>query len=152
MKKVSVKSLFDCFDYVADYHGKEKFVIISIQDAKQGGFGVQFVPTEHCKEVLTLQFDDAETHTEYVTLFSVDQAIEIIKFIRRNRHSADQLIVHCYAGQSRSVAVGAFAVKMLGGDNSRYFDKANPNRFVYQLLLDTWSTMQSTNQLFSPNN
>lgn len=25
------------------------------------------------------------------------------------------LLIHCYAGQSRSRAVGAFAVKMLGG-------------------------------------
>lgn len=37
-------------------------------------------------------------------------------------------------GQSRSRAVGAFAVKMLGGDNSRYFSQGNPNMYVYDTL------------------
>lgn len=142
MKQVLVKSLFDCFDYVTDYRGTESFVIISIQDAKPGGFGVQFVPTEHCKEVLTVYFDDAEEQTDHVTLFTQEQAVQIIKFIRRNRHRAQQLLLHCYAGQSRSMAVGAFAVKMLGGNNQRYFEVANPNRLVYQTLLDTWEGMQ----------
>ncbi len=143
MKQVLVKSLFDCFDYVADYRGTESFAIISIQDAKKGGFGVEFVPTEHCKEVLTLQFDDAEVQTDHVTLFTEEQAMQIIKFIRRNRHRAVRLLVHCYAGQSRSMAVGAFAVKMLGGDNKRYFEVASPNQLVYQTLLDTWEAMQA---------
>ncbi len=142
MKQVLVKSLFDCFDYVADYRGTESFAIISIQDVKKGGFGVEFVPTEHCKEVLTLQFDDAEVQTDHVTLFTEEQAMQIIKFIRRNRHRSDRLLVHCYAGQSRSMAVGAFAVKMLGGDNKRYFQVASPNQMVYQTLLDTWTAMQ----------
>ncbi len=138
MKRILVKSLFDCFDYVADYRGDETFAIISIQDAKNGGFGVQFVPTDHCIDVLTLQFDDAEVQTEHVTLFTTEQAAQIIKFIRRNAHRVDTLLVHCYAGQSRSMAVGAFATKMLGGDDSRYFQRATPNKWVYQTLVDAW--------------
>lgn len=146
MKQVLVKSLFDCFDYVTDYRGVETFCIISIQDAKKGGFGVEFVPTEHCKEVLTLHFDDAEEQTDHVTLFTAEQAVQIINFIRRNHHRADRLLVHCYAGQSRSMAVGAFAVKMLGGNNQRYFEVANPNQLVYQTLLHAWETMQAKNK------
>lgn len=146
MKQVLVKSLFDCFDYVADYRGTDTFAIISIQDTKKGGFGVQFVPTEHCKEVLTLQFDDAEVQTDHVTLFTEEQAVQIIKFIRRNRLRATRLLVHCYAGQSRSMAVGAFAVKMLGGNNTRYFEVANPNRLVYQTLVDAWDAMQAAKE------
>ena len=37
-------------------------------------------------------------------------------------------------------AVGAFAVRMLGGDNSKYFAKANPNRLVYETLVKEWES------------
>ena len=50
----------------------------------------------------------------------------------------DTLLVHCYGGQSRSRAVGAFAVKMLGGDNSKYFTTGNPNQHVYDVLETAW--------------
>ena len=36
------------------------------------------------------------------------------------------------------MAVGAFAVKMLGGDNSRYFAEKNPNAYVYETLIKVW--------------
>ena len=64
-------------------------------------------------------------------------AKQIIAFIKKNR-KVETLLVHCYAGQSRSRAVGAFAVKMLGGDNSRYFSQGNPNMHVYDTLETVW--------------
>jgi predicted protein tyrosine phosphatase len=56
---------------------------------------------------------------EGAVLFSDEMAQQIIDFIEKNR-DVETLLVHCFAGQSRSRAVAAFAVEMLGGDNSKY--------------------------------
>ena len=58
-------------------------------------------------------------------MFDEEMDEKIIAFIEEHK-KAETLLVHCYGGQSRSRAVGAFAVKMLGGDNSRYFKTGVP--------------------------
>ncbi len=55
-----------------------------------------------------------------------------------NKKNVDTLLVHCYASRSRSRAVGAFAVKMLGGDNSRYFEEETSNMYIYDVLVSAW--------------
>ena len=147
MKRVAVKSVFDTFEYVMQHYypaGLEEMVersdtyaIISIQDTHTGGFGLAFTQSQYCKAVLTLYFDDVIREVEGAVLFTDDMARQIIDFIRRNR-TVDTLLIHCYAGQSRSRAVGAFAVKMLGGDNSRYFSQGSPNMYVYDTLEKVW--------------
>ena len=147
MKRVVVKSVFDTFEYVMQHYypaGLEEMVersdsyaIISIQDTHTGGFGVTFTHNQYCKDVLTLYFDDVIREVEGAVLFTDEMARQIIDFIRKNR-KVDTLLVHCYAGQSRSRAVGAFAVKMLGGDNSKYFSQGNPNMYVYDTLETVW--------------
>ena len=62
---------------------------------------------------------------------------EIISFIEKNR-AAETLLVHCHGGASRSRAVAAFAVKMLGGDNGPYFSTGLPNQAVYDILEGEW--------------
>ena len=148
MKRVLVKSVHDAFDYVmAHYYPaglddlaelRDTYCVISVQDTHTGGFGVQFVENEFCKDVLTLGFDDVVKPVDGAVAFSRDMANEVIEFILLNR-DCDTLLVHCYGGQSRSMAVGAFAVKLLGGDNSRYFTEANPNRLVYDTLEEVWN-------------
>lgn len=152
MKRVLVKSVHDAFEYVMEHYypfGMEKeavgqdaltdtYVVISIQDSHTGGFGVQFAKNQFCKGVLTLMFDDIVTEVDGAVLFSDDMADEIIRFIEEHKRCADTLLVHCYAGQSRSLAVGAFAVEMLGGDNSRYFEEGTPNQYIYDVLQSAW--------------
>lgn len=147
MKRVVVKSVFDTFEYVMQHYypaGLEEMVersdnyaIISIQDTHTGGFGVTFTPSQYCQDVLTLYFDDVIREVDGAVLFTDEMAKQIIDFIKKNR-KVETLLVHCYAGQSRSRAVGAFAVKMLGGDNSRYFSQGNPNMHVYDTLETVW--------------
>lgn len=115
----------------------DSYSIISIQDTHTGGFGVTFSPNQYCKDVLTLYFDDVIREVEGAVLFTDEIARQIIDFIKKNR-KVDTLLVHCYEGQSRSRAVGAFAVKMLGGDNSRYGAQGNPNMYVYDTLEAEW--------------
>ena len=52
------------------------------------------------------------------------------------------VLVHCYGGQSRSRAVGAFAVEMLGGNSERYFETGSPNQYVYDVLETAWIRRQ----------
>ena len=144
MKKIMVKSVHDAFEYVMQHYypaGLEEmversdtYVVISIQDSHTGGFGVKFAENQFCKGVLTLYFDDIEREVDGAVLFSDEMAQEIIKFIRTYKNKVDTLLLHCYAGQSRSRAVGAFAFKMLGGDNSAWFEKYSLNHYVYNVL------------------
>lgn len=144
MKRILVRSVYDAFEYVMKHYwpaeleefaeAKDTYAVISIQDTHTGGFGVAFTESRTCKGVLTLYFDDIIRPVEGYVLFSEDHARQVIDFIRGHR-SAETLLIHCYAGQSRSRAVGAFALKMLGGDNRRYFEDNRLNEHVYQTLL-----------------
>lgn len=146
MKRVLVKSVFDAFEYVMQHYypaGMEDMVersdtyaVISIQDSHTDGFGITFSENKYCKAVLTLKFDDIVRPVDGAQLFTEDMAEQIICFIQNNQ-DVDTLLIHCYAGQSRSRAVGAFAVWFLGGDNSVYFEKYDPNEYVYDKLMQT---------------
>ena len=143
MKRVIVRSVYDAFDYVMEHYypvgmeemaeRKDTYAVISIQDTHTGGFGFTFVENKYCTGVLTLYFDDIEREVEGAVLFSEEQARQVIDFILSQK-KAETLLIHCYGGQSRSKAVGAFAVKLLGGDNSRYFSMGNPNMYIYYAL------------------
>ena len=149
MKRVLVKSVFDAFDYVMDHYypagledlasRSDTYAVISIQDTHTKGFGLEFRENQFCKGVLTLYFDDIVKEVPGAVLFSRGQAEKILDFIHAQTR-VDTLLIHCYAGQSRSRAVGAFAVKMLGGDNSRYFKTGTPNPHVINILEEVWDS------------
>ena len=148
MKRVLLKSVFDAFEYVMDHYypfglkelveKADTYAVISLQDSYTGGgFGFTFNRTGFCRDVLTLYVDDVVQPTDGAVLFSEEHAAQIIAFIQKNR-GVDTLLVHCYAGQSRSRAVAAFAVKMLGADNRAYFEGGNPNMYIYRTLTETY--------------
>ena len=147
MKRIMVRSVFDAFDYVmAHYYPygledmaerKDTYAVISIQDTHTQGFGLRFCESRFCKGALTLCFDDIVKKVKGAVLFSESQAEEIIDFIEEHM-DVETLLIHCYGGQSRSRAVGAFAAKMLGVDNTPYFEKGNPNQHVYDILEKVW--------------
>ena len=147
MKQVLLKSVFDAFDYVMEHYypaglrelveRSDTYAVISIQDTHTGGFGFTFAKNEFCKDVLTLYFDDITREVEGAVLFSDEMAGQIIDFIEKNAE-VDTLLVHCFAGQSRSRAVAAFAVQMLGGDNTSYLEDGGANMYVYDTLQVVW--------------
>lgn len=153
MKRVLVMSVFDAFEYVMQHYypaGMEDMVeksdtyaVISIQDSHTNGFGITFSENQYCKAVLTLKFDDIIRPVDGAQIFTEEMAKQIIRFIRKYK-AVDTLLIHCYAGQSRSRAVGAFAVWLLGGNNSVYFEKYNPNEYVYELLMQTLPDIQES--------
>ena len=143
MKRILVKSVYDAFDYVMEHYypagleeyaeRKDSYAVISIQDTHTGGFGFEFKENSSCKAVLTLYFDDIDRPVEGAVLFSEKQASEVLSFVRENT-GADTLLIHCFGGESRSRAVGAFVTEYLGGDSSRYFREGHPNMHVYDTL------------------
>ena len=147
MKRVLVRSVYDAFDYVMEHfypfglqefaRRTDRYAVISIQDTHTQGFGIRFTKSSTCVDVLTLFFDDIEKDVEGSKLFSEEQAGEIIEFIRKNRE-AETLLVHCYGGESRSRAVGAFAMEMLGGSSKKLFESGNPNMRVYNTLKEVF--------------
>ena len=147
MNRVMVRSVFDAFEYVMDHYypvGLEEFAerldsyaVISIQDTHNGGFGFTFQENAFCQGVLTLYFDDIIQPAENAVLFTREMAEQIIDFIKAHQ-DAYTLLVHCFGGQSRSAAVGAFAVRMMGEDDSSYFRQGSPNRHVYDTLVEVW--------------
>lgn len=147
MKRILVRSVHEAFEYVmAHYYPfgqaafaerTDTYAVISIQDSHTGGFGFCFQENAFCKGVLTLQFDDIVKETDGAVLFTKAQAEAILDFVNQHK-DAETLLIHCYAGQSRSRAVGAFLVNMFGKDNSRYFETGSPNQHVYQTLEKVW--------------
>lgn len=123
----------------------DTYAVISIQDSHMNGFGFQFTENQFCKGVLTLKFDDIVKELDEAVIFNDDIADTIIEFIQKHKKTVDTLLIHCYAGQSRSRAVGAFAVEMLGGDNSRYFEEGTPNMYIYDVLEAAWLRYQLSN-------
>lgn len=156
VKRVMVRSVHEAFDYVMEHYYPfgmadeaaeqgaltDTYAVISIQDSHTQGFGFQFTENQFCKGVLTLLFDDIVKDVDGAVLFNDDMADLIIGFIEKYKKLSDTLLIHCYAGQSRSKAVGAFAVKMLGGDNSRYFEKGTLNQYIYDVLESAWIRKQ----------
>ena len=150
MKRILVKSVFDAFDYVMEHYypaGLEEFAertdryaVISVQDSHTAGFGFRFCPSSTCTDVLTLFFDDIDRPVDGAVLFSEEQADEIISFIERNKDT-ETLLIHCYGGQSRSLAVGIFAAEMTGVGDENYFDNGrNPNPHVLGVLRNRYGS------------
>jgi len=147
MKRILVKSVYDAFDYVMGHYfpfgleefaeKKDTYALISIQDTHQGGFGFEFRENDMCKGVLTLYFDDIVRPVEGAVIFSEEHAKKIIAFVG-SYMDVDTLLIHCYGGESRSRAVGAFITKMFGKDNSEYFKTGKPNELVYSTLEKVW--------------
>ena len=147
MKRIMLRSVYDAFDYVMAHYApagmeemaekQDTYVVISIQDTHTGGFGFDFRTNKYCKDVMTLYFDDTVKEVKDAVLFNQEHAKQIIDFLQKNK-SAETLLVHCYGGESRSRAVAAFAAKMLGTDNSRYFETGHPNPVVYETLEKVW--------------
>lgn len=110
----------------------DTYVAISIQDTCDGGFGFELKKSKYCKDVLTLYFDDIEEPVEGLCLMTQEQADAIFGFIIKYCGKVDTLLIHCFAGLSRSMAVGVFASDVLRIKN--YEHNVHYNKYVYEML------------------
>ena len=115
--------------------------------------GTSYDPIRHIdsyKSVLELYFDDIDPRQfkklssigdlSDIKFFDENLAHEIIRFLLENPN-APQIIVHCNAGISRSVAVALFIAQYYFKDESNYndlihcsFHEPGGNRFVFHQL------------------
>ena len=124
-----------CKPGVTEYPDKtDKYAAISIQDTIDGGFGFELKENRYCKGVLTLYFDDIEQPEPGLKLMNTSQAKQIIEFINMHK-DVDTLLIHCFAGVSRSRAIGVFAREMLGLQPTNETDY---NHYVYETLKMNW--------------
>lgn len=129
-----------CEPGVTEYAEKtDTYAAISIQDTYSGGFGFELKKNKYCKDVLTLYFDDIEEPEHGLRLISFPQAIAIVKFIKAHAEDVDTLLIHCFAGVSRSRAVGAFAREILDIPPTEDTDY---NEYVYALLYRVWKELE----------
>ena len=90
---------------------KESYAVISIQDSGKWNFGFTLAENKFCCGVLTVYFDDIEEREYGARLMKVQQAEQIIAFLRKY-DKVDTMLIHCFAGKSRSAAVGKFAAEL----------------------------------------
>jgi len=142
--KIKIASAREALRYVlshfcepgyTDYPGiTETYAAISIQDTIDGGFGFELKENAYCKGVITLYFDDIDEPCKGLTMMTDSQAVQLIDFIQEHRE-VDTLLIHCFAGVSRSRAVGVFAAEILGTEpvDEKYY-----NTHVYNTLRRIW--------------
>lgn len=116
--------------------------IISINDPEDGAL----FDIEH-PNLLSLSFHDISCNTLFLrediyTLFDTSHAKEVINFIR-SFSQGDNILVHCFAGVSRSGAIGTFIREVFNTDYDE-FKKTNPqivpNTHVLKVLREVYYT------------
>lgn len=93
---------------------------------------------ENLVDVLRLAFADMDFPRPDRVMFDEHMAQSVLDFYEAvEQKGAEVLMVHCEAGLSRSPAIAAGLSKVHTGDDSMYFQRYMPNRFVYRKLLET---------------
>lgn len=115
---------------------KEKYAAISIQDSGRWNFGFQLTENKFCCGVLNLQFDDFEEPESGIKLMNEQQAAQIIDFLMQHQDT-ETILIHCFAGKSRSAAVGKFAAELYGFPAPEY---PYYNKWVYGMLCRVYSS------------
>lgn len=88
------------------------WLVISIIDP-----GRKQVDFENCfGKVLRLEFHDVEEDLGRFCAMSSSQASEVVHYLQEGKkdHNLSGILIHCYAGVSRSAAVAVFAANFFG--------------------------------------
>jgi len=98
---------------------------------------------------IQLQFDDIEKDIKGLNLkkISKEQANQIVQFIIKLHNLPEEifLVIHCYAGISRSAGIGKFTNDILKLNLSNYENLDIFNSFVYSMLKDSWECYSNRN-------
>ena len=88
-------------------------------------------------DILRLSFIDIEENIEEYNpniIFSKDIAKQIIEFIKKfeNEDTKEEVVVHCFAGVSRSAGVAKFIAERYGLEFEDFYN--DYNKLVYKIL------------------
>jgi hypothetical protein len=117
------------------YHtNPEDYIIISVNDYdyKPANFDRQ---NNKIKAVLKLYFNDIEFQTERGIMMSEQDAERIRMFVDTWKDKVSNIVVHCFAGISRSAGVACAVSKYLNGSDYDIWNsgKYYPNSHCYKL-------------------
>lgn len=118
------------------YH--EKWGLISVNDPCHD------MPDIQCGNLhtyLKLTFQDVDEGCDG-WLFDDEDAIKIKNYIEANSH-LPLIVIHCYAGVSRSAAIAAALSKHYNGSDKMFFQRYTPNALVYRKLLNVLCNTQT---------
>jgi predicted protein tyrosine phosphatase len=120
-----------------------KMAIISI--VSPGGYRNL---SENWEHKLHLDFDDIDTQgvdlkgEEYI-LFNKVMAKKVIDFIKALPEEVDYIVVHCWAGVSRSAAVAKFLAGYYGLQFPEHYQLFN--KHIYKVLTNTYNDILGVN-------
>lgn len=113
-------------------------VLISIHDESEN----QLMPQGDFQDVLYLKFHDTDDKDGVLTPFSQQHANDINSFLERNS-GAEEVVVHCTMGISRSAAVAIFLSEKfdvpchrIDQPNITWKNWPQYNKLVYRVLMD----------------
>jgi predicted protein tyrosine phosphatase len=84
--------------------------------------------------ILQLCFDDINQPCDDLKMFTEEQAIETLDFVKKVWDKVELLMIHCYAGICRSPAIAAMISKIYYGDDLHFYQHYTPNSWVYQTI------------------
>ncbi len=130
-------------DEIKDLYVDEKHILISIKSPSS-----RIVKLPDLKSriaTLFLEFHDldgerfpkTQNNPKYV-LFDNIHAEKILKFVDDNKNKVDLIICQCEAGISRSAGVAGALSKIFNNDDTFFFKRYLPNRYVYRTILECY--------------
>ena len=117
---------------------KESHAMISISSPGDRS-EVLPLPVNRCLKFLRLAFYDLDRRIHGYPRMTRRQARQIWRFVQA-LNGIPILVIHCDAGVSRSPAVAAAITKWQTGDDTEWFKRFYPNRWVYRQLIETMPT------------
>jgi len=119
----------------------KEYVVISICEPDQEL--PNFVEDLNRSDVFKLEIHDVDDvfYAEKFgyTILSEEDAINILNFMERVKNQVEFIVIHCFAGKSRSSGLAAALYKIYEGDDSIIMEnqKYIPNMYVYRTVLNT---------------
>ncbi len=124
---------------IKDFTYNEKYIVISIRSPH--AYPVELLDDQNRIATLQLAFGDVDRFVDHpqCVLMTKEQAKQILTFYDFYKSKVGTVVVNCEAGISRSSAVAASLAKTEGQDDSQFFVRYLPNRFVYRMILEEYN-------------
>ena len=109
-------------------------ITISVTDPNDSLANLPFSQNPSCKGVLRLSFHDVDSEKNG-TIFTREQARQILDFVNDHLHEIELIVIHCEAGISRSAGIAASLSSIYLNHDSGFFKTHIPNMHVFRQIL-----------------
>lgn len=97
------------------------------------------IPAKKFTKYYQYRFLDVEDEQECIEEYKIteNQAVEIVRALKEAKINNNNVIVHCYAGVSRSGAIVEFAINELEFEDYHFY--RSPNQSILKLLTKVYN-------------